>query len=190
MFHRIVRIDACLDQQSRRDHPCPSEAAATVNEDVLAHIEPRSQVAAHLRPFPFELGGRRADVRDRHMHPLYPAAPDSRADPRDRELTQLSRFEQRHDDCRVPGGDRVEILVEVSRPGAAERFSIVLIWREGHANLSPIRSDVDFGNADRIGFARLDHCLLKSSNRCQADVVAVAQLSSSSRFSHDCLGAR
>ena len=55
------------------------------------------------------------------MQPLHPTTLNFHAEPRYGQVGQFVGFEERDERPRAPGGDRVQILVEIPRPGSADR---------------------------------------------------------------------
>ena len=85
------------------------------------------------------------------MQPLHPTALNLLAKPHDGEEGQLVLLEERDDGRDAAGGDRVQVSVEIPRPGASDRELIVLSGREG---------DADFPSAGPRGLRRseADEC--------------------------------
>ena len=156
----FLRIDVAFGQQSRRYHTRATHAPAAVDEDAFARVETRAKVIADLWPFRLELRARRAHIGYGQVQPFHPSTLNFRAKPRDNEVGQLVRLKERDDRLCAPSDDRVQVLVEVSRPGSADCKSIVLARRKGYANSSAIRTGVDRGDLDWMAFTGSDHFFL------------------------------
>ena len=84
------------------------------------------------------------------MKPVHVPRPDCIAEPWYLQQDELALLDQRHDHCRVPRRDGIEIEREVAvpRPGLAE--TLHLARAEGDADLAEALGDSDFGNLQRM----------------------------------------